>query len=392
MSAVRSAFLGVTLLLALLVAAATASFAAVENCGNCVDDDNNGLVDRHDPGCTPPADGANQGIGDESRGKVLSACEKAAQKAGIKYVLGTMKQFQKCTQGAATCIQTKPGDAACQAKVAATCAKIIGGFDASAAKFAAAIVAKCGVDDPIADLKALDGLGFQAEQAPCQTEGGPASLNTVADVASCLSLQHFCRAQHLVAVATPRARELLTFAGRLPIEFPCIDQLAGADGGGAGVAPDHAKALLKCSKTIDKLALALVGSGGKVVQNCLNAGIACLQVKDSDAGCLAKARAKCGVGFAKLQDPQKGTVAKLAAKFQKACSTSATLSLSDLRNSNGLGLDAELNRCFALGTFNTAQCFGAQAFCEGAYVIEREVPRARELADLLQVVIPGFDD
>jgi hypothetical protein len=46
----------------------------------------------------------------------------------------------------------------------------------------------------------------------------------------------------------------------------------------------------------------------------------------------------------------------------------------------------------ALGAFNIAQCFGAQAFREGGYLIEREVPRARELADLLNVEIIGFTD
>ncbi len=390
---VRARALLVALVLSLaLPLTASAAFPVGEDCDNCVDDDNDTFADRRDSDCTPVADGMDQGIGDVARGKVLATCAKTTQKAGFKFILDVMKRFQKCTQSVATCIQTKPNDPGCQTKATATCAKVLDGFDASAAKLQAAIVAKC---DPagqnIADIQALAGLGFSAEQTPCAVEGGALDLSTIQNVASCLAAQHFCRAQHLVAAGTPRARELLTFAGRLPSEFPCIDEnFIGASGFGAGVAPDHAKKLLKCGKTIDKLSLSLVGSGAKTVQNCLNAGITCQQVKPTDPACLDKARAKCTAGFTKLQDPVKGTVAKLAAKFQKACGPQENLDLSDIRDAQGLGFDAELGRCAALDTVDPAQCLGAQAFCEGGYAIERQVPRARELADLLNVVLPGF--
>jgi hypothetical protein len=81
-------------------------------------------------------------------------------------------------------------------------------------------------------------------------------------------------------------------------------------------------------------------------------------------------------------------VAKLAAKFQKACGVQENFDLSDLRQANGLGLDAELPRCAALGENDLTQCFGAQAFCESGQIIERQVPRARELAAFLNVALP----
>jgi hypothetical protein len=91
----------------------------------------------------------------------------------------------------------------------------------------------------------------------------------------------------------------------------------------------------------------------------------------------------------------KGTVAKLAGKLTKACSVQANLGIADLAAPNGLGLSAQIQRCTDLNDGVTPlpldQCFGAQAFCEGGYLIERQVPRARELADLLNVVIPGTD-
>ena len=370
--------------------------AVVEICDNCVDDDTDGLIDRKDPDCSEPANGLGANIGDASEGKAIAACTKAMQKAGFKVVLGVLKKFQKCTETAMACIQGKPGDAACQAKATAVCAKVLGGFDAVAAKLQSDIVAKCDPENEhITAIRDLAGLGFLAEEEQCvtDTDGSVANLSTIQNVASCLAQQHFCRAQHLVAIATPRARELLTFAGRPPQEFPCIDERAAANGAGAGVAADHVKKTLKCGKTIDKLALALIGTGAKTVQNCLNAGIACLQVKPQSAACLAKAQAKCGAGFTKLQHPTKGTVAKLAAKLQKACRVQDGLDLADVRQDNGLGLDRLTPRCQALGNgaqFGLPQCLGGQAYCEGAYMIERQVPRARELADVLGVQIPGI--
>jgi len=389
--------LAFALFLTSVASPSSAAFISQENCGNCVDDDGDGLVDRRDTAdCAPPADGMDQGIGDVVRGKVLANCAKAVQKAGFKFLLGTMKSLQKCTEAAATCIQAKPGDAGCKAKATATCAKIAAGFSASTAKLQNAIVAKC---DPngqnLADLTSLMGLGFQAEQAPCnENEHIVPDLSTIANLTTCIAQQHFCRAQHLIAVTTPRARELLTFAGRLPSECHCIDEggVPSADGGGAGVAAAHVKKLLKCSKTIDKLTQSFIGAGAKTVQTCLDAGIACEQVKGNDPACVVKARAKCSIVFAKLEDPAKGTLAKLTAKFTKACGVQDGLDLDDLTGPSGLALGSEEQRCFALGAFDLAQCFGAQAFCEAGYVVEREVPRARELADFLHVILPGFAD
>lgn len=373
--------------LALPPLTASAAIVSEINCGDCLDDDGDQLVDRNDPDCNSPiANGGNVGLGDVARGKVVAKCAKTIQKAGTKLVLGTMKQMQKCTQAAAACLQSKPGDAACQAKAVATCDKIQGAIRAGINKAEDTIV-KCdpdGVAQP--DLVSLQGLGFSAEDCNNGTTGLIAG--------SCVVDQHLCRAEHLVGIATPRARELMIFGGLDPDSaFPCLSDYPAqvVDGGGSGVDPTHAKALLKCGKTIDKLSLSLLGAAAKTVQGCLDAGIACLQVKPTDPACLTKAQAKCAKGFGKLQNPTKGTIAKIAGKFLKVCSPGPNLSLVDLGGTSGLGLTALIDRCDLLGASGIDQCFGAQAFCEGGYIVERQVPRARELADLLGVVIPGFD-
>jgi hypothetical protein len=364
----------------------TASAAIVlEDCDNCVDDDGDMIVDRNDPDCTTPANGGNVGIGDVTRGKAVAKCGKTIQKAGTKFVLGVMKQMQKCTQASATCIQLKPGDAACQAKAVATCDKLGGAIRASINKLEDTIE-KCDPDGTVnPDLVALQGLGFSAEDCNSGTTGLIAG--------NCVVDQHLCNAQHLVGIATPRARELMIFGGLDPdSDFPCLSDYPEqvVDGGNSSVDPTHAKALLKCGKTIDKLSLSLLGASAKTVQGCLDAGIACLQVKPTDPACVTKAQAKCAKSFGKLQDPAKGTIAKIAGKFLKVCSSGPNLSIIDLGGTSGLGLSALISRCNALGASGIDQCFGAQAFCEGGYIVERQIPRARELADLLGVVIPGF--
>ena len=364
----------------------SAAIVSEINCGDCLDDDGDDLVDREDPDCNSPiADGGNVGIGDVARGKAVAKCGKTIQKAGTKLVLGTMKQIQKCTQAAAACIQLKPGDAACQAKAVATCDKIQGAIRTGINK-AEDTIEKCDPEGLVhPDLVSVQGLGFAAEDCNNGTTGLIAG--------NCIVDQHLCRAEHLVGIATPRARELVIFGGLDPDSaFPCLDDYSGqvVDGGGSSVDPTHAKALLKCSKTIDKLALSLLGASAKTVQGCLDAGIACLQVKPTDAACLTKAQAKCAKTFGKLQDPTKGTIAKIAGKFLKACSPGPNLSFIDLGGTSGLGLSALIDRCDLLGASGIDQCFGAQAFCEGAYVVERQIPRAQEIADLLGVVIPGF--
>ena len=197
--------LAVTLTLPPLTASAA---IVVENCGNCVDDDGDMIVDRKDPDCAPVANGANAGIGDVTRGKAVAKCAKTIQKAGTKFVLGAMKQMQKCTQASATCIQLKPDDQACKDKAVATCDAIQGGIRTLINKLEDTIIA-CDPDEAVyPDLFSLQGLGFSAENCNNGSTGLIAG--------NCIVDQHLCRAQRLVGIGTPRARELLAFGGLDP--------------------------------------------------------------------------------------------------------------------------------------------------------------------------------
>jgi len=367
-----------------------------EQCDNCVDDDGDDRVDREDPDCLTPANGGNQGIGDATRGKVLTGCEKAIQRAGQSFVLAKVKRMQKCLDIASTCVQLKPDDGACRAKAIVGCGKGLAGIGADALKLEAAILKACDADGQgLPDLLDLKGIGFAAEQASCAAEG-TASLGTVASVAGCIRAQHSCRAEHLVAIAAPRAGELLAFAGRQPgAEFPCLGDVAGAISGNSGVTPaPKAKALFKCGKTIEKVAVDLTKARAKSAQSCILAGMTCLQVKSDDLLCLPKASIKCGKLLDKLNDPANGTLAKLGEKLVNVCSD-PELSPVDIGDPTGLGFYEQMLRCGELGfgspgVDGLVECLNAQLLCNAGRIAEREVPRVRELATLLGVEIPGI--
>src|SRR6185369_11732881 len=112
-----------------------------------------------------------------------------------------------------------------------------------------------------------------------------------------------------LSVAIPRARELMLAMGRNPdVELPCLDP--GSNGNGQGLG-DLGKPALKCQKGITKASLKLGSTIAKALQKCVDLGVACLQLKNADPACLAKAEAKCQKLSDKVQDQQKGTLVKI---------------------------------------------------------------------------------
>ena len=59
-----------------------------------------------------------------------------------------------------------------------------------------------------ADVRAADGVGFDALAAPCAEADVP-SLASIGDVTTCLTRFHHCRAHQLLENEIPRLRELL---------------------------------------------------------------------------------------------------------------------------------------------------------------------------------------
>ncbi len=175
-------------------------------------------VDPSTFGCLAAgADGGGQGVGDAARGKALTKCEKAVEKAGASYVEQQVGGLLKCIEGVTKCTQQKPDDPKCAGKAQATCAKIgakLDGPNGPAAKVRATLAKACVASDP-ADVFGAMGLGEGSATAYC-SELGTSGSATVADVADCLVRDHRCRVGQLLDAAVPRAAELLSHGGIAP--------------------------------------------------------------------------------------------------------------------------------------------------------------------------------
>jgi len=360
-----------------------------EDCGNCVDDDGDGAIDRLDDECspTPVGDGLNDPKG---AGKNAVKCQTKIQKAAAKFVLNKAKRLQKCLQAVAKCYQEKGGAPDCITKATGKCDKEIAKIGDDETKLKNKIIDSCDTLD-IADLKDGDGLGYSAEAALC-ADIGVGSLDTTGDIADCIVIDHECRVERLIGTVVPRAFEYLTAVGQDPgTDFPCLP--IGLSGGGAGLSDSKAgKAIGKCDKEIQKTTSALLKEAAKVGQKCSADAAKCQQQKPDDPKCLPKASGKCAKALDKLLDPLKGKAAKLLAKTGKKC-TSTAFSFADLGDSAGLALTAAAARCselgFGIGTqIGLLNCLGADILCEAVRMGEKQAPRLRQYGDVLKITLP----
>lgn len=360
---------------------------AGEICDNCVDDDGDGAVDRLDTECRAPAFAAGNGLGDpKGGGKRVDACQKAIEKSSAKFVAKRMGRLFACLGAISKCTQLAAG-AECLAKAQAGCTK---SFDGSSVDFTAlvdAVGGGCGQLDAT-ERGGLTGLGFSAEVANCQDRGVP-DLDSATNLAVCLGAEQQCRLEKMVGRVVPRALEYVTALGRAG-DFPCLP--AGANGGGAGIGGAAGKAVLKCDQALQKGALKFVQISSKVGQKCVDAAAKCIQEKPGVTACRDKASSACAKAIAKLTPPGTGTFAKLFASVAKKCGAASPL---DIVGSTGLGFGAPAftARCDELdvplgGPADLLSCVGNELSCQTLKLFEREIPRGRELAELLEVTLP----
>jgi hypothetical protein len=383
----------------LTVATGTPALVAAQeiNCDDCVDDDQDGDIDREDSECPPPAGGGLNGLVDLDAAKAITKCQKGLQKAGSKFASAKLKALQKCANAAFKCVQLKNGDAACAAKARAVCQKALNLIPALEDKLEAGIVKACGPDKGVAfaDLEAVDGLGFLAEEGAVTIAGcGP--LDSIQDLAACVRIQHECKVERILASGVPRIIELLNDLGLSPAaDLPCLETLAGSAANAQGLPTAvQQKAAVKCQALITKGGAKVVSALAKAIQTCVDGVFKCIQTKPGDDACLLKATAKCQKLNDKLRNFSTGTIAKLASKTTAGCEK-AGLSAADLRSALGLGFDALEQRCDDLSPFlgvatisQAVTCVGVNHLCDGVQMIQREVPRARTLAGEVGIDLP----
>ena len=185
-----------------------------EDCGNCVDDDGDGAIDRFDDECSPAAIG--NGLGEpRGAGKKAVKCQTKIQKAAAKFVLNKAKRLQKCLQAVAKCYQEKGGDPDCITKATGKCDKEIAKIGDDETTLRNKIIDSANFDNEttlrnkiidscdtldIADLKDGNGLGYGAEQTICANIG-VGDLDTVGEIADCVVVDHECRVARRDSVA-----------------------------------------------------------------------------------------------------------------------------------------------------------------------------------------------
>ena len=164
-----------------------------------------------------------------------------------------------------------------------------------------------------------------------------------------------------------------------------------ADGGGSGLGDPNGRGpiVVKCGRAIAKAGAKLAAKRHATLQKCFARLSSCVQKKDGDPGCLAKAGASCqkGVGALTAID------AKARASIVKAC---GPLSQTEIESAAGLGYESEKPICEALGVVllgdaaSLAECVAVSEACTIDRVVAAETRRARELAELGGVTLESL--
>jgi len=274
-------------------------------------------------------------LADPSAAKAADKCQKAIAKSGATFAAATAKSLGACFGGVFKCVQTKPGDAKCLAKAVARCAKETdAGRIARLTKLVAGVNGKC---PSLADLRAADGLGYDALAGACAGTGAFADVPAVVD---CLRAQLECRMERAFSGAMPRARGLASEHG-VPLRADsCLVDLGGA----GNVADPKAvgKPLDKCQALATKAAAAFAATKLKGLGKCATTIFACTQTKPGDAKCTDKAAAQCAKVIT-------GDIPAAEAKVEEKIAAGCGAIFAEAGAANALGIDALAADCQQVG-------------------------------------------
>ncbi len=166
-------------------------------------------------GCLPDHAGNGEGVDDPVQGKAIQQCAASIAKAASAFTAKKLTSLTKCAGLVFTCIQTKPGDAACLAKANASCGKEAAKIAAERAKVAPAIDKKCGGIDFNVNLRPARAANLAALVASLP---GADTLDTLATYEQALRTGHECAAEELLQIVAPRSLALVkALAPALPL-------------------------------------------------------------------------------------------------------------------------------------------------------------------------------
>jgi hypothetical protein len=157
-------------------------------------------------GCLPDHAGNGEGVDDPVQGKAIQQCAATIAKAASAFTAKKLTSLAKCADTVFSCVQTKPGDAACLAKANASCAKEAAKIAAERAKVAPAIDKKCGGIDFNVNLRPPRAANLAALAT---TLPGADTLDTLATYEQALRAGHECAAEELLQIVAPRSLALV---------------------------------------------------------------------------------------------------------------------------------------------------------------------------------------
>jgi hypothetical protein len=228
------------------------------------------------------------------------------------------------------------------------------------------------------DVFAANGLGYNDLAESCQDRFGR-TLNDLPSVAQCLAAQHACGAEALLAALRPRTGELLRMLSIAPDAGACREDFGGS-GLGVGDPRGLGKAIEKCVQTLVRGGASLTKTRLTSIGGCIDAVFVCVEADNSNPECLAKATARCGKDFGRVQQQ----IAKLTVAAAKNCNG---LDWAVLGGPTGANLDAVAPECETVGIADVATiadyvaCLVRRNECEVADLIRFESPRAEALLD-----------
>jgi hypothetical protein len=374
--------------------------ACIEICDNCIDDNNDGQIDRNDVQCMPLADGLGIGTGDPKiRGKAAIKCQTSIQAAGVRLTKATRTRLQQCSDAVFKCIQEKPDDAKCLTKARARCIKqaaaLADGPGSLTARLRTKITKSCGPRKAglaprvsREDLCGVTGLGFLGELNSCDDPKTPAAT-VLAELGDHLVHEQRCRIAQLFTASTPRGAQLLTLGD---LHMSADECLGDRNGDALGLANPVGKAANKCQKAIGKSSARFFNLVTANYRRCSAAIFQCVQQKPNDARCRVKAERKCQKLTAKLFEGPRNIESRMRTTIAKACGPRKNKPLligpAQLSELAGLGYSALEERCRALGVSSLQslddvnECIVRENVCRAEQVLTSEMPRTHELLDL----------
>lgn len=313
-------------------------------------------------------------------------CQPAVAASTRSLVVKRLQVLSTCGAALLKCAQTKPGDAACEAKAKAKCAKQLGTLPGTTEKFVAAVEKPCAKLEH-ATLLSARGLDFKQIAEQCSGDFG-GSVASIEAIARCVAAQHACRAEELVASAMPRIRELAEQA-QLPLGAgSCLGAFARPRIS-SGVPDVDAKPLVACQTAIAKAGSRYVSTALSRLDGCVGKVLRCLQLKPGDDRCRAKAESQC----AKQIDQD---LPALAEKLKNGIGKGCALPFTKLAAEEGLGLANLQEVCRAVGVDGLSSladyqtCLARQHQCLVRDLLKFGTPRAGEVLRLVGDTPPSF--